>query len=118
MSKFKVSGSEGNYRFNLYAINNKIIGRSSEGYISKSSCIAGIDSVKVNSNSPIIDLTKGEIGSGARFEVFNSSDHYWFRLRAGNGETILASQGYTTKESAINGINSVRENAPNAEVED
>lgn len=118
MNKFKISGMEGNYRFNLYAKNNKIIGRASEGYSTKSSCKAGIESVRINSESPIIDLTKGERETGARYEVFKSSDQYWFRLKAGNGETILASQGYTTKESAINGINSITENAPSAMVED
>ena len=118
MSKFKISGNNGNYRFNLYAKNNKIIGRSSEGYKSKPSCINGIESVKQNANATIRDLTKGEICTGARYEVFHSSEKYWFRLRAGNGETILASQGYTTKESCINGINSVKENAPAAIIEE
>ena len=118
MSKFKISGSDENYRFNLYAKNNKVIGRSSEGYKSKISCIKGIESVKNNANAKIRDLTKGEICTGARYEVFHSSDRYWFRLRAQNGETILASQGYTTKESCINGINSIKENAPIAVIED
>lgn len=118
MSKFKISGSQGNYRFNLYAKNNKIIGRSSEGYKSKSSCIGGIESVKQNADAVVRDLTKGEICTGSRYEVFNSSDKYWFRLKAGNGETILASQGYTTKASCMNGIKSIRENAPSAIIED
>lgn len=118
MSKFKISGSDENYRFNLYAKNNKVIGRSSEGYKTKSSCIKGIESVKQNASAEIRDLTKGEICTGSRYEVFHSSEKYWFRLRAGNGETILASQGYTTKESCMNGINSIAENAPTATIED
>jgi len=36
-----------------------------------------------------------------------------FHLRANNGEIILASEGYTTKVSARNGVVSVRANAPN-----
>lgn len=118
MSKFKITGNEGNYRFNLYAKNNKIIGRSSEGYSTKSSCKDGVESVITNSKAPIIDLTKGEIATGSRFEVFFSSELYWFRLKAGNGETILASQGYTRKKSALDGIKSVVINAPNAVIED
>lgn len=34
-----------------------------------------------------------------------------FRLKAGNGQTILASEGYKRKASALNGIASVRKNA-------
>ena len=34
-----------------------------------------------------------------------------FRLKAGNGQVILASEGYKSKASAMNGIDSVRTNA-------
>lgn len=34
-----------------------------------------------------------------------------FNLKAGNGQTILASEGYTTKAACENGIESVRKNA-------
>lgn len=36
---------------------------------------------------------------------------FQFNLKAGNGETILASEGYTTKQGCTNGIESVRKNA-------
>lgn len=39
-----------------------------------------------------------------------------FRLKAANGEIIAASEGYKAKESCENGIQSVRENAPVAEI--
>lgn len=42
-----------------------------------------------------------------------SNGEYYFRLQAGNGETILNSERYSTKASAENGIASVKENAPN-----
>ncbi len=41
-----------------------------------------------------------------------------FNLKSANGETIATSEGYSTKQGCKNGINSVKENAPNAEVED
>ncbi|SDG02511.1 YegP family protein [Terriglobus roseus] len=44
-----------------------------------------------------------------------SSGGYRFNLKAGNGETILTSQNYSSKEGAQHGIESVRENAPNDE---
>ena len=36
---------------------------------------------------------------------------YW-KLNAANGETLCVSEGYTTKQNAINGIESCRRNAP------
>lgn len=36
---------------------------------------------------------------------------YQFVLKAGNGQTILVSEGYTTKAACLNGLNSVRNNA-------
>ncbi|MEG2204009.1 MAG: YegP family protein, partial [Oscillospiraceae bacterium] len=40
-----------------------------------------------------------------------------FRLKARNGEIIAVSEGYRTKASCENGIESVRKNAPDAKVE-
>ncbi|HWA93307.1 MAG TPA: YegP family protein [Terracidiphilus sp.] len=42
----------------------------------------------------------------------SSDDQFWFVLKAGNGETILTSERYKAKASALNGIESVRKNAP------
>ena len=39
-----------------------------------------------------------------------------FRLKAANGEIILASEGYKAKSSCMNGIESVRKNAVDAEI--
>jgi uncharacterized protein YegP (UPF0339 family) len=48
-----------------------------------------------------------------KFEVYkNKSGEFRFRLKAGNGQTILASEGYTTKAARDNAIESVRKNAP------
>jgi uncharacterized protein YegP (UPF0339 family) len=41
-----------------------------------------------------------------------ASGGYRFNLKAGNGETILTSQNYSSKEGALHGIESVKENAP------
>ena len=41
-----------------------------------------------------------------------------FALKAGNGETIAISEGYASKAGAQGGIDSVRRNAPDAEVVD
>lgn len=55
----------------------------------------------------------------AKFELYKARDgQYRFRLKAGNGEIIAVSEGYTTKASAKNGIESVKRNAPTAEIDD
>ena len=39
------------------------------------------------------------------------NDEFQFSLRAGNGQEILASEGYVAKASCLNGIESVRKNS-------
>lgn len=52
-----------------------------------------------------------------KFEVYqDSAGGFRFRLKASNGQVIAVSQGYKSKESCMKGIESVRNNAPNAEV--
>ena len=46
------------------------------------------------------------------FEVYkDNAGETRFRLKASNGETILSSEGYSAKASAMNGIESVKENS-------
>ena len=49
-----------------------------------------------------------------KFEVFVSSrnSQYYFRLKAANGQIILGSEGYVSKQGCLNGVASVRTNAP------
>lgn len=49
-----------------------------------------------------------------KFHIFKSTVNaqYYFRLKAGNGETILSSEGYTSNQSCRTGIASVKVNAP------
>ncbi|MEN3220705.1 YegP family protein [Mycolicibacterium porcinum] len=54
-----------------------------------------------------------------KFELYqDKAGEYRFRLKAGNGETIAASEGYKSKASALNGIESVKTNAASAPVVD
>jgi uncharacterized protein len=47
------------------------------------------------------------------FEVYTGKNgDYYFRLKAGNHEPILQSEGYTTRAACDNGIESVKRNAP------
>lgn len=53
----------------------------------------------------------------AKFEVYpDKIGEYRFRLRAGNGQIIAVSQSYKSKEGCIKGIQSVKENAPDARI--
>lgn len=47
-----------------------------------------------------------------KFVLSNRSNgEFQFNLKAGNGQVILTSEGYKTKSSCINGIESVKKNA-------
>jgi len=52
-----------------------------------------------------------------KFEYWESKkDGQWyFHLKATNGEIIAQSQGYTTKENCITGMDSIKNNANTAE---
>ncbi|TAJ45763.1 YegP family protein [Methanofollis fontis] len=52
-----------------------------------------------------------------KFEVYHDKGgEFRFRLKASNGQIIAVSQGYKSRESCLKGIESVKNNAPNAEV--
>lgn len=53
-----------------------------------------------------------------KFELKKTASGYRFNLKAGNGEIIATSESYTTKAAALNGIDSVKRNAPDARVDD
>lgn len=47
-----------------------------------------------------------------KFELYkDKAGEFRFRLKAGNGQIILASEGYKQRASAENGIESVRKNS-------
>jgi uncharacterized protein YegP (UPF0339 family) len=48
----------------------------------------------------------------------NSSGKFHFNLVAGNGQVIATSEVYESKAAALNGIESVKSNAPGAAVDD
>ena len=51
-----------------------------------------------------------------KFQIFKGDDgKFYFRLRAKNGEPILASEGYEGKSGAKGGIESVQKNSANDE---
>ncbi|MDD1776189.1 MAG: YegP family protein [Candidatus Methanomethylicus sp.] len=53
------------------------------------------------------------------FEVtVDKAGKYRFRLKASNGQIIATSEAYESKDSCMNGIESVKKNAPKASVKE
>ncbi len=53
------------------------------------------------------------------FEVtVDKAGKYRFRLKAPNGQIIATSESYESKDSCLNGIESVKKNAPKASVKE
>lgn len=52
-----------------------------------------------------------------KFEVYtDKAGEYRFRLKASNGQIIAVGEGYKAKASCLNGIESVKKNAPGASI--
>ena len=57
--------------------------------------------------------------SNPKFQVFKGKDNqFYFRLKAANGEVICSSEGYTTKQSCLNGVQAVKSVASTAPIEE
>ena len=118
MGKFVIKTGKTGVRFNLLAGNHQIIGVS-EIYKSDASCLNGIDSVKRCCAGGVQDLTDENAAAvkHPKFEVYqDKAGEFRFRLKARNGEIILVSESYKEKKSCLNGIESVKKNAPDAEI--
>jgi uncharacterized protein YegP (UPF0339 family) len=64
-------------------------------------------------------MEKRRKNMGAKFEINkDKSGEFRFKLVASNGQTVVVSEGYTSKDSAMKGIASVKENAAKAPIED
>ena len=92
----------------------------SEQLTTKANARRNAESIQKNAClAKIVDLTKGETGSGYRFEIFGTADHqFMVRFVAPNDETVAVSERYTAKHNAIGAAESVRDNSANAEIRD
>ena len=99
-------GGNGQFMFNLKAGNGEVI-LTSELYKQKQSAIAGIDSVKANAG----DDTRYERKTAKNGQPF-------FVLTATNGQTIGKSEMYSSVSAMENGIQSVKNNGPEAPIAD
>jgi len=117
--KFKISPAKNDEFIAKFVYNAETLVWS-ENYKSKASAKNCIESIKKNApEAVVVDLSKSEEGKGYRFEIAESKDGQFFvRFVAANGETMVRSETYKAKASAVNCIESVKKNGPGAEVED
>ena len=117
MGKFIIRQTETGYKFDLKASNGETIA-TSEIYTTQTACEKGAQSVaNCAATANLADLTVGGEATNPKFELYeDKAGQYRFRLKARNGEIIATSEGYKTKASCENGIESVRKNAPDAEI--
>ena len=120
MGKFVVKATKTGFVFNLKAGNGEVIA-TSEVYTTEAACMKGVESVRKNAaEAKFEDQTVAEVAAVAnpKFELYtDKAGEFRFRLKARSGEVIAASEGYKAKASCLNGIDSVRRNAPDAAVE-
>ena len=114
MGKYVIKQGKTGPFFVLKAANGEPIGKS-EVYSSEAAAKSGVESVK--KNAPVAQIEDQTVEGWKNmtnpvFELYkDKAGEFRFRLRAKNGEPILASEGYTAKASCLGGVESVKKNA-------
>ena len=119
MGKFVIRETNTGIKFDLKAGNGEVIA-TSEVYTTEAACKKGIASVQ--KNAPVAGVENQTVEGYAaekhpKFEVYaDKAGEYRFRLKATNGQVIATSEGYKALASCMNGIESVKKNAVDAEI--
>ena len=119
MGKFVIRKTNTGIKFDLKAGNGEVIA-TSEVYTSASACRKGIASVQKNAPVAAVEnqtIAGYTVEKHPKFEVYaDKAGEFRFRLKATNGQVIATSEGYKAMASCLNGIESVKKNAPDAAV--
>jgi len=119
MGKFVVRETATGIKFDLKATNGQVIA-SSQVYQSKATCKNGIASVQKNAPEAAVENQTVEgyaTEKNPKFEVYaDKAGEFRFRLKATNGQIIAVGEGYKTLANCLNGVESVKKNAPDAEI--
>ena len=119
MGKFVIRTTPTGVKFDLKAGNGEVIA-TSEVYKSEASCKEGIASVQKNAPAAGVEnqTVEGyETLKHPKFEVYlDKKGEYRFRLKATNGQVIATGEGYAALAGCLNGIESIKKNAPDASV--
>ena len=119
MGKFVIRETNSGIKFDLKAGNGEVIA-TSEVYTTEAACRNGIESVV--KNAPVAAIEDQTVEGYAeekhpKFEVYeDKGGEYRFRLKATNGQVIAVSEGYSSKTGCLNGVESVKKNAVDAEI--
>lgn len=121
MGKFVIKQNKLGYTFNLLAPNGEVIAVNGEVLNTLPTCKNSIESVINCARTAEVDDQTASIKyqevKCPKFEIYlDKAGEYRFRLKARNGEPILASEGYTAKSGCKNGIESVRKNVVDATI--
>ena len=121
MGKFIIKKTNTGIKFDLKATNGQVVA-TSQVYKDKAYCVNGIESVK--KNAPLANIEDQTVEGFKsekcpKFEIYaDKSGDFRFRLKATNGQIIAIGEGYTTMKNCVNGIESVKKNAPDSPVEE
>ncbi len=119
MGKFVVKKVNSGIKFDLLATNGQVIA-TSEVYTTEAACKNGIASVA--KNAPVANVEDQTVEGFAamthpKFEVYtDKAGEFRFRLKATNGQVIATSEGYKAHASCLNGVESVKKNAVDADI--
>lgn len=113
MGKFAIRQVATGVKFDLKAANGETIA-TSEVYRTVAACRRGIQSVcKCAPGAALEDQTRMIAAGNPKFLLYqDKAGEFRFRLTARNRKVIATSQGYSTHAAALDGIESVRKNAP------
>lgn len=119
MGKFVIRKVASGIKFDLKATNGQVIA-TSEVYTTEAACRNGIASVQKNAPVAAVENQTVEgyaVEKHPKFEMYlDKAGEYRFRLKATNGQVIATSEGYKAEASCVNGIESVKKNAVDAEI--
>lgn len=119
MGKFVIKETATGVKFDLKAGNGEIIA-TSEVYTTEAACNKGIESVRKNAAIAAIENQMAEgyaVEKNPKFEVYkDKAGEFRFRLKATNGQIIAVGEGYKALAGCLNGIESIKKNAPDANI--
>ncbi len=119
MGKFVIRTTSTGFKFDLKAVNGQVIA-TSEVYSSLDACRKGVESVMKHAPAAGVEdqtVSGFEELKHPKFEVYlDKAGEFRFRLKANNGQIIAVGEGYKSKDACLGGIESVKKNAPGAQV--
>ena len=119
MGKFVIRAVNSGIKFDLYAANGQTI-LTSEVYTTTAACRKGMESVRKNAPAAKTEdqtVENCKPLTNPKFELYRDKAGFFrFRLKARNGEIIAVSETYTARAGCLNGIESVKKNAAEAEI--